>query len=202
LLYGRILAAGGPLLRPLAAEFVALRGLRRGGARSRAQALKHRLAEAATNPHKAGAIDAAVRSWAGTPDRPASFRPLHRLLDAQAYRLAYWRVAAHEINYRRFFNINDLAGLRVELPELFADIHRMTLAMVERGDVDGLRIDHIDGLFDPGAYLAAPRQLPSSSRKFSPITSASPTGRSMAVPAMTSPIRYWGFSSIPTASPP
>jgi len=157
LAYDRILAAGGPALNPLAAEFVALRGARRG-AWNRAPALKQRLAEAACRPDIAAAIETAVRSWAGTSGIAASFRPLHRLLDAQSYRFAYWRVAADEINYRRFFNINDLAGLRIELPELFAETHRLILAMVERGEIDGLRIDHIDGLFDPGGYLTALRE--------------------------------------------
>src|SRR5215471_12103116 len=70
----------------------------------------------------------------------------------QAYRIAYWRVAAEEINYRRFFNINELAGLRMELPELFERTHRLVFKLIERGEVQGLRIDHIDGLFDPKTY--------------------------------------------------
>ena len=152
LLYGRILAAGGPALSSLARESVTLRGLRRGK-RSQAEALKHHLAEAARYPEICSAIQAAVLTWAGTPGAPKSFRPLHRLLEGQAYRLAYWRVAADEINYRRFFNINDLAGLRIELPELFAETHDLVFTLVERGDVDGLRIDHIDGLFDPADYI-------------------------------------------------
>ena len=127
-------------------------------ARERAAVAKRRLAEAAADAEIAAAIDNAVSSWAGVPGRRASFRPLHRLLEAQAYRLAYWRVAADEINYRRFFNINDLAGVRVELPELFAATHKMIFAMVESGDIDGLRIDHIDGLFDPANYLAQLRR--------------------------------------------
>jgi len=70
----------------------------------------------------------------------------------------HWRVATEEINYRRFFNINDLAGLRIELPELFEATHRLILGMVERGQVQGLRIDHIDGLFDPARYCAMLRE--------------------------------------------
>jgi (1->4)-alpha-D-glucan 1-alpha-D-glucosylmutase len=156
--YARILAAGGPALQQLTAEFTAVKG---AGKRAREQAAvaKRRLAEAAADPEIAAAIDAAVKSWAGVPGRRGTFRPLHRLLEAQAYRLAYWRVAADEINYRRFFNINDLAGIRVELPELFAETHKMIFAMVERGDIDGLRIDHIDGLFDPAGYLSQLRRL-------------------------------------------
>ena len=92
--------------------------------------------------------------FAGRPGEPASFRPLHRLLEKQAYRIAYWRVAADEINYRRFFNINDLAGLRMELPALFAATHGLIFERVGRGDVQGLRVDHIDGLYDPSAIWA------------------------------------------------
>ena len=158
LAYRTILAAAGSVLSAAADEFSALQRAERGGARPAAVALKLRLAELAKRPEIAAAIEAAVNNWAGTPGRAASFRPLHRLLDQQAYRVAYWRVAADEINYRRFFNINDLAGLRIELPELFAETHRLAFAMVERGDIDGLRIDHIDGLFDPAAYVTALRR--------------------------------------------
>jgi (1->4)-alpha-D-glucan 1-alpha-D-glucosylmutase len=157
LLYGRILAAG-PVPAALAPELSALKRVHRDAARARADELKRRLAEAAQDPDIAAFIETAVKAWIGAPGRPASFRPLHRLLDQQAYRLAYWRVAAEEINYRRFFNINDLAGLRIELPELFDETHRFVFELAERGDVDGLRIDHIDGLFDPTAYAAALRE--------------------------------------------
>jgi (1->4)-alpha-D-glucan 1-alpha-D-glucosylmutase len=77
---------------------------------------------------------------------------LHRLLEAQPYRLAYWRVAADEINYRRFFDINELACVRMENPAVFESTHRLVRRLVARGSVDGLRIDHIDGLSDPLAY--------------------------------------------------
>ena len=145
--YADILAAGGAALAPLAREFAELRRVPRRMVRARVEALKRRLAEAAQDAAARAAIGEAVRAFAG-------FRELHRLLERQAYRLAYWRVAADEINYRRFFNINDLAGLRIELPELFAETHRMVFAMAGRGELDGLRVDHIDGLFDPGAYTA------------------------------------------------
>lgn len=155
--YRRILLAGGADLGDVAAEFAVLRSTRRD-ARCRAAVAKRRLAKAASEPEIAAAIERALGFWRGIPGRTASFRPLHRLLEAQAYRLAHWQVAADEINYRRFFNINDLVGLRVELPELFAKIHEMVFAMAERGEIDGLRIDHIDGLFDPAGYLAALRR--------------------------------------------
>src|SRR5579883_603502 len=89
---------------------------------------------------------------AGERGLAARRRALHALLEAQAYRIAYWRVAADEINYRRFFNINDLAGIRIELPELFERAHRLVLTLVAEGRLQGLRIDHIDGLFDPAGY--------------------------------------------------
>ena len=82
-----------------------------------------------------------------------SFDALHALIKAQAYRLAYWRVAADEINYRRFFDQSDLAALRMENPEVFADSHRLVLSLVDEGLVDGLRIDHADGLYDPAQYF-------------------------------------------------
>ncbi len=88
----------------------------------------------------------------GEKGRPDSFDGLHRLLQAQAYRLAYWRVATDEINYRRFFDINDLAGVRVEAPAIFEATHGLIRRWVTEGQVDGLRLDHIDGLSDPLDY--------------------------------------------------
>jgi (1->4)-alpha-D-glucan 1-alpha-D-glucosylmutase len=93
-----------------------------------------------------------LKEFTGQAGVPASFERVHQLIEVQAYRIAYWRVAAEEINYRRFFNINELAGLRMELPELFEKTHHLVFSMIERDDVQGLRIDHIDGLFDPRAY--------------------------------------------------
>lgn len=88
----------------------------------------------------------------GVVGQPKSFDLLHHLLESQAYRLAYWRVASDEINYRRFFDINDLAGLRMENPEVFAATHHFIFDLVKKGMVDGLRIDHPDGLYDPPRY--------------------------------------------------
>src|SRR6185312_13412426 len=107
---------------------------------------------AAREPAVASALEQAAARWNGQPGDDESWRRLHTLLEAQAYRIAYWRVAADEINYRRFFNINDLAGIRIELPELFERAHRLVLTLVAERRLDGLRIDHIDGLFDPAAY--------------------------------------------------
>jgi (1->4)-alpha-D-glucan 1-alpha-D-glucosylmutase len=156
--YPMILRHGGAALAALAGEFAALRQLPAVPARRAAGELKRRLADAAADPAVAAALQAALRACAGHVGRPASFGRLHRLLEAQAYRIANWRVAAEEINYRRFFNINDLAGLRIELPELFEATHRLVFDMVAQGAVAGLRIDHIDGLFDPASYCAALRE--------------------------------------------
>jgi (1->4)-alpha-D-glucan 1-alpha-D-glucosylmutase len=98
-------------------------------------------------------IQDAVREFNGVPGRPESFNPLHELLEEQVYRLSYWRTASHEINYRRFFDINSLAGLRVEDPEVFAAIHQLLARLLREGRVTGVRIDHVDGLFDPAKYL-------------------------------------------------
>jgi (1->4)-alpha-D-glucan 1-alpha-D-glucosylmutase len=107
---------------------------------------------AVRSPETASLLERAAESFNGTPDRAETWRRLHDLLELQHYRVAYWRVAADEINYRRFFNINDLAGLRIELPELFERAHRLVLTLVGEGRLDGLRIDHVDGLFDPATY--------------------------------------------------
>ncbi|MFB6715768.1 MULTISPECIES: malto-oligosyltrehalose synthase [unclassified Streptomyces] len=79
--------------------------------------------------------------------------PLPELLDAQHYRLGWWRLARTELNYRRFFTISDLIGVRVEDPEVFAATHDKILELMRDGVVDGLRIDHPDGLAEPAAYL-------------------------------------------------
>jgi len=89
----------------------------------------------------------------GNTGEPTSFDLLHRLLEAQAYRLAYWRTALHEVNYRRFFDINSLVGVRVEDEEVFQHCHQGLFRLVREGAVTGVRLDHIDGLLDPGTYL-------------------------------------------------
>ena len=89
----------------------------------------------------------------GNPGNPASFDALDRLLDRQCFRLADWHVAFDEINYRRFFDVNDLAALRMENQEVFEATHSFILPKLARGEIAGLRIDHPDGLFDPAGYL-------------------------------------------------
>ena len=100
-------------------------------------------------------IDETIAEFQGTPGDSASFDALHRLLEEQVYRLAHWRVAAEEINYRRFFDINDLAGLRTEDPIVFALLHAQVLRWIDEGGVTGVRIDHPDGLADPASYFRA-----------------------------------------------
>ena len=98
-------------------------------------------------------IEETVRVFNGTRGDPRSFDRLDRLLDDQAYRLADWRVAGDEINYRRFFDINELAAIRMEAPAVFRDTHHLILRLIEEGKVTGVRLDHPDGLFDPPQYF-------------------------------------------------
>ena len=85
-------------------------------------------------------------------------RGSNALIAKQWWRLAHFRVAADDINYRRFFNVNDLAGIRMEIPELFDHAHSLVFKLLEDGAIDGLRLDHIDGLLDPKAYCLRIRE--------------------------------------------
>jgi (1->4)-alpha-D-glucan 1-alpha-D-glucosylmutase len=115
---------------------------------------KRRLAElCARSPEIATCIAKAVDSVNGTPADPASYEELHELIKAQTFRLANWRVASDDINYRRFFDTNDLAGICVENEAVFEATHRLVLSLMADGKVDGLRIDHPDGLYDPRQYF-------------------------------------------------
>jgi (1->4)-alpha-D-glucan 1-alpha-D-glucosylmutase len=99
------------------------------------------------------ALHDALLELNGRPGDPRSFDALEALLAEQGYRLSHWRVAAEEINYRRFFDINELAAVRVEEPAVFDSIHEVLLRLVRAGHVTGVRVDHVDGLWDPEAYL-------------------------------------------------
>ncbi len=112
--------------------------------------LERRCAEA---PQVQRGIEKAVETINGHIGDPRSFDRLDELLNAQSYRLAFWRVAAEEINYRRFFDVNDLAAIRVELPEVFDAVHKLLFELVASGAVTGLRIDHPDGLYRPLEYF-------------------------------------------------
>ena len=104
-------------------------------------------------PQVQQALERALAQINGKPGDARSFDILDELLNAQSYRLASWRVAAEEINYRRFFDVNELAAIRVELPKVFDAVHRLLLDLVSTGAVTGLRIDHPDGLYLPGEYF-------------------------------------------------
>ncbi|MBV9394991.1 MAG: malto-oligosyltrehalose synthase [Methylobacteriaceae bacterium] len=140
-------------LRSMASETSARR---RADFPVRAEGIKKRLARAARrDPALLRAIERAVEVLNGIKGRRESFEPLHELLEQQAYRLAYWRVAASDVNYRRFFDIDSLAGLRVEERDVFEASHALIFRLVREGRVHGLRVDHIDGLADPAAYVEA-----------------------------------------------
>jgi (1->4)-alpha-D-glucan 1-alpha-D-glucosylmutase len=101
------------------------------------------------------ALDATLLEFNGTPGMASTFDNLDAILRAQSYRLASWRVAAEEINYRRFFDINDLAALRMEVPAVFDEAHALLFQWLEEERVSALRLDHTDGLYDPRAYFEA-----------------------------------------------
>ncbi|MCE5267194.1 MAG: malto-oligosyltrehalose synthase [Planctomycetaceae bacterium] len=98
-------------------------------------------------------IERNLQELNGLPDDPHSFDALNELLDAQVYRLCHWKAADDEINYRRFFDINDLAAVCTEAPQVFTESHQIIFDLLVRDAVDGLRVDHIDGLYDPLEYL-------------------------------------------------
>src|SRR5688572_16025134 len=110
----------------------------------------------------------AVRILNGVHGDARSFDRLDTLLGAQPYRLAHWRVAGEEINYRRFFDINELAAIRMEDPSVFELVHAFAFDLIKRGYLDGMRIDHVDGLFDPGDYLQRLRQRAAEVQDASP----------------------------------
>ncbi len=124
--------------------------------RRNARSLQHQLSEFVVYAGLELALEQALSSLSGTVSQPASFDFLDQLLRAQHYRLSAWHLALEAVNYRRFFDVTELASLRVELPPVFDASHRTLLALVEQGKISGIRLDHIDGLFDPIGYL---RQL-------------------------------------------
>jgi (1->4)-alpha-D-glucan 1-alpha-D-glucosylmutase len=109
-------------------------------------------------------IEKAVEAINGTSLDAHSFDALHRLLEAQVYRLAFWRVSGEEINYRRFFDINDLVGLRMEDPRVFAETHKLFRRLLANGLISGIRIDHPDGLLNPAQYFTRLQMLYTASQ--------------------------------------
>ncbi len=99
------------------------------------------------------AVQARIREINGIVGQMSSFDNLHLLLEEQVYRLSFWRVAGEEINYRRFFDINELVALTMEDFNVFSATHKLVLELLATGKIGGLRIDHVDGLFLPGEYL-------------------------------------------------
>jgi (1->4)-alpha-D-glucan 1-alpha-D-glucosylmutase len=136
---------------------------------SAAEELKGKLASLhEKEPEFRSALAYELRSLNGDATDAASFDKLDLLLEAQPYRLAYWRMAAEEINYRRFFDVTDLVGVRIESQEVFDQRHERLFELIEEGKVSGIRIDHIDGLFDPLSYLRRlkARLAPSDDSRF------------------------------------
>ena len=118
------------------------------------EVVKRRLAAlTAENDKVREFLNQTVALFNGKPGEASSFDLLDKLLDAQAYRLSSWRVASDEINYRRFFDINELAALSMERPKVFDATHKLIFRFLREGKIDGLRIDHPDGLYDPKQYL-------------------------------------------------
>ena len=110
-------------------------------------------------------LDSVIEEFNGQPGKPESFNLLHTLLEQQPYRLSYWRTAMQQINYRRFFDVNDLIGLRMEYQPLFQAAHVKLIELAEKCSIDGVRLDHIDGLLDPQQYLLQFRDATTHSKQ-------------------------------------
>ncbi len=130
-------------------------GLRRPN-RKEAPAFK---AELKAIPDGPDIIERGLAAYRPTKERPAPTLALHHLLERQHYKLGHWRLASSDINYRRFFDVNGLAGLRVEDTGTFEATHRLVKQLIADGRLDGIRLDHIDGLRDPAQYCQRLRRL-------------------------------------------
>ncbi len=116
--------------------------------------IKRRIGELCSKSGEVGAFaDENIRLMNGEKGNPRSFDLLNDLLNDQVYRLSHWRVATEEINYRRFFDINELAAIRMENPKVFREAHQLIFKLIREGKVTGLRIDHPDGLYNPSDYF-------------------------------------------------
>ncbi|HSC82882.1 MAG TPA: malto-oligosyltrehalose synthase [Pseudomonas sp.] len=147
--YGDILrGSGDPALSTLAHRFDTL--AQAPQARQQASALREELREVGSAQARGESVQFALQQYRG--DSEAAIQRLHALLERQHYRIAHWRTAADDINWRRFFDITELGGLRVERAEVFEATHAKLFELIEQGLVDGLRIDHIDGLANPRSY--------------------------------------------------
>ncbi|MDB5987183.1 MAG: treY, partial [Nevskia sp.] len=151
--YGPLLRANGEALGSFAKTFREATS-RRSGRSARRSAFAVACSALAAAAAEDGAVRAAIdllltRMSSRTEE---GRRHLHSLLERQQYRLAWWRTAPDEINWRRFFDVIDLAGLRIQEPSVFEAVHATTLRLYAEGLIDGLRVDHVDGLADPRAY--------------------------------------------------
>ncbi|WP_346289911.1 malto-oligosyltrehalose synthase [Sphaerothrix gracilis] len=127
--------------------------------RDQAQFVKEILWELYTdNPEIKDFIDRNIKIFNGQPNHSESFDRLDQLLGEQFYRLSFWKVGAEELNYRRFFTVNELISVRVEDPEVFRKTHDLISRLVKAGQIEGLRVDHVDGLYDPSRYLQRLRE--------------------------------------------
>jgi len=157
--YADILGDGTAELETLGDDFSSLNEWRPQVVR-RANELKQQLAQLVNgDPIAAEEVNAAVLRFNAQHQLNTARPALDALIQQQNWRATHFRVAGDDINYRRFFNVNDLAGLRIELPDVFEHTHQLLLQLIHRGDVDGLRIDHIDGLIDPAGYLNKLREV-------------------------------------------
>jgi len=114
--------------------------------------IKKRLSDLMADKDRLAAVQKGLDAFNGKKDDVKSFDALFELVSKQPYRLAYWKVANDELNYRRFFDVNELMAIRVEDDYVFQAAHKLILKLVKEGKVNGLRLDHPDGLFDPLAY--------------------------------------------------
>lgn len=149
-LYGPLLRSAGPALASVSTGFAAVSRGSRAARRRAFETACAALRQATSDATVADALSAVLRRHAATTADGAA--RLHGLLERQHYRLAWWRTAADEINWRRFFDITDLAALRVEDAAVFEAVHATTFRLYAEGLIDGLRIDHVDGLADPRGY--------------------------------------------------
>jgi len=156
--YDRILGRSHPELERLGDSFSHL-AQSRSRAANESRELKAELAAlVAREPRLEKALGREVDRFEGRPGDLASWQRLQTLIADQHWRVAHFRVAADDINYRRFFNVNELAGLRMELPEVFEHAHALLFQLIAEGGIDGVRVDHIDGLLDPKRYCHALRE--------------------------------------------
>lgn len=163
-------ASGDPFLQGLAGRFAEL--AHAADAPAQAEALREELAAWVRDPAIGNLLAGVIEQYDGR--QPAGLQRMHALLEKQHYRLASWRTAADDINWRRFFDINELGGLRVERAEVFEATHSKIFELVAEGLVDGLRIDHIDGLADPRGYCRKLR------RRVESLLPARPAGTALA----------------------